>query len=40
MGACLKRCKAEGLDREGVLFQLATTVEGVYVPQFYDSPGG
>ncbi len=40
VGQCLKQCRAEGLDREAVLFRLATTVEGVYVPQFYDSPAG
>ncbi len=37
---CLRQCRAEGLDREATLFRLATTVEGVYVPQFYDAPGG
>lgn len=37
---CLRQCRAEGLDRESTLFRLATTVEGVYVPQFYDAPGG
>lgn len=40
IGRCLKACRAEGLDRETTLFRLATTVEGVYVPQFYDSPPG
>lgn len=40
VGQCLKQCREEGLDREGVLYRLATTVEGVYVPQFYDSPAG
>jgi hypothetical protein len=36
IGECLKRCKAEGLDREATLFTLATTVEGIYVPMFYE----
>ena len=40
MGECLKQCRAERLDREGTLLRLATTVEGVYVPQFYESPAG
>ena len=33
IGRCLQKCKAEGLDREMTLFRLATTVDGVYVPQ-------
>ena len=40
VGECLKQCRAERLDREGTLLRLATTVEGVYVPQFYESPAG
>ncbi|GAB4820873.1 hypothetical protein N2152v2_007919 [Parachlorella kessleri] len=40
IGHCLKQCRAEGLDREAVLFRLATSVEGVYVPQFYEAPRG
>ena len=38
IGECLKACRAEGLDRAGVLLRLATSVEGVYVPQFYEAP--
>ena len=38
--AAAPQCKAERLDREGTLDRLATTVEGVYVPQFYESPAG
>lgn len=37
---CLKECKALGLSRDATLFRLATTVPGVYVPQFYDAPNG
>lgn len=33
IGQCLQRCRAERLDRDGTLYRLATTVEGVYVPQ-------
>ena len=33
IGQCLQRCKAERLDREATLLRLATSVEGVYVPQ-------
>ncbi|PSC72413.1 Radical SAM domain [Micractinium conductrix] len=40
IGQCLRRCRAAGLDRDSTLFSLATQVEGVYVPQFYDAPGG
>ena len=40
IGQCLQRCRGEGLDREATLFALATTVPGVYVPQFYDAPEG
>lgn len=40
IGECLKKCKKQGFDRETTLFKLATTVEGVYVPQFYDAPSG
>lgn len=40
IGWCLKWCRAQQLDREETLFQLATTVDGVYVPQFYDAPEG
>lgn len=40
IGECLKRCKREKLNREETLYQLATTVEGVYAPRFYDSPPG
>ena len=40
IGACLRQCRLEGLDRVGALHRLATTVEGVYVPQFYDPPKG
>jgi radical SAM superfamily enzyme YgiQ (UPF0313 family) len=40
IGDCLRQCRLEGLDREGTLFRLATTVDGVYVPQFYDPPKG
>lgn len=40
IGECLKQCKAEGLDRVETLFRLATSVDGVYVPQFYQSIEG
>lgn len=40
IGQCLRQCRAEALDRESTLFRLATTVDGIYVPQFYDAPGG
>ena len=40
IGQCLRQCRAEGLDRDATLYRLATSVEGVYVPQFYDAPGG
>ena len=39
-GQCLQRCRAEALDRDATLLRLATTVEGVYVPQFYEAPNG
>lgn len=39
-GQCLRACKAEGLDREATLYRLASTVQGVYVPQFYDALDG
>lgn len=40
IGRCLARCKARGLDREETLYALATEVEGIYVPRFYEAPGG
>ncbi|GIL66252.1 hypothetical protein Vafri_19868 [Volvox africanus] len=40
IGQCLKRCIADGLDRRSTLLRLATQVEGVYVPQFYEAPRG
>lgn len=40
IGQCLRRCRADGLDRESTLHRLATEVEGVYVPQFYQAPDG
>lgn len=40
IGTCLKQCRSEGLNRDATLFRLATCVEGVYVPQFYDSLEG
>jgi radical SAM superfamily enzyme YgiQ (UPF0313 family) len=40
IGQSLKRSRTAGLDRETTLFNLATEVEGVYVPQFYDAPAG
>jgi hypothetical protein len=40
IGECLKQCKADRLDRVETLFRLATSVEGVYVPQFYQSIEG
>ena len=40
IGESLKRSRKAQLDRETTLFKLATEVEGVYVPQFYDSPAG
>ena len=40
IGQCLRRCREQQLDRETTLFKLATEVEGVYVPQFYDAPAG
>mmetsp|Transcript_11804 Transcript_11804/g.28601 ORF Transcript_11804/g.28601 Transcript_11804/m.28601 type:complete len:1155 (-) Transcript_11804:126-3590(-) len=40
IGECLKRCKREKLNREETLFRLATEVDGVYAPRFYDSPPG
>ena len=40
IGQCLRACRAERLDREATLFRLATSVEGVYVPQFYQAPEG
>jgi len=40
IGRCLQTCKADGLDRVETLFRLCTTVRGVYVPMFYDSPPG
>eukprot|EP00884_Botryococcus_braunii_P013746 jgi/Botrbrau1/22372/Bobra.0002s0049.1 len=39
-GMCLRACKAEGLDREETLYRLASSVRGVYVPQFYGAPAG
>ncbi len=36
IATCLKQCKQEQLDRDATLFRLATTVKGVYVPQFYE----
>jgi hypothetical protein len=38
IGQCLRACRAEGLSRDATLMRLATTVEGVYVPQFYEAP--
>jgi hypothetical protein len=35
IGRCLQACRAERLDREATLFRLATTVDGVYVPQVW-----
>lgn len=40
IGQCLRRCRADRLDREATLHRLATEVEGVYVPQFYQPPDG
>ncbi|KAG2437314.1 hypothetical protein HXX76_005971 [Chlamydomonas incerta] len=40
IGQCLKSCVADGLDRRSSLLRLATQVEGVYVPQFYEAPPG
>eukprot|EP01023_Acetabularia_acetabulum_P064377 TRINITY_DN8307_c0_g1_i6.p1 TRINITY_DN8307_c0_g1~~TRINITY_DN8307_c0_g1_i6.p1 ORF type:complete len:1053 (+),score=178.71 TRINITY_DN8307_c0_g1_i6:266-3160(+) len=40
IGKCLETCKQQKLNRLDTLFQLATKVQGVYVPQFYDSPPG
>eukprot|EP00898_Chlorokybus_atmophyticus_P001515 jgi/Chlat1/2364/Chrsp17S02639 len=40
IGQCLKGCKAKGLSRIETLYRLATTVKGVYVPQFYEAPAG
>jgi radical SAM-linked protein len=40
IGRCLQICRDHALDRETTLFTLATTVEGVYVPQFYDALAG
>lgn len=40
IGNCLRTCREESLDRDSTLFRLSTTVEGVYVPQFYASPEG
>ncbi|GLC42030.1 hypothetical protein PLESTB_001060800 [Pleodorina starrii] len=40
IGNCLKACAAEGLDRRSTLLRLAVSVEGVYVPQFYEAPEG
>jgi len=36
IGHCLRRCKADRLNREDTLFRLATEVKGIYVPMFYD----
>jgi radical SAM superfamily enzyme YgiQ (UPF0313 family) len=36
IGHCLRRCKADRLNREDTLYRLATEVKGVYVPMFYD----
>jgi hypothetical protein len=38
IGQCLEGCRADRLDREGTLLRLASTVDGVYVPQFYEAP--
>lgn len=40
IGQSLRRSRAQKLDRDTTLYNLATEVEGVYVPQFYDSPPG
>lgn len=40
IGQCLRQCRAEGLDRDATLYRLATSVDGVYVPQFYEAPDG
>jgi radical SAM superfamily enzyme YgiQ (UPF0313 family) len=40
IAVCLQRCKSQGLDRDATLFQLATTVPGVYVPAYYEAPEG
>ncbi len=40
IGQCLRACKAARLSRVETLFRLATQVEGVYVPQFYQAPEG
>eukprot|EP01025_Chloroclados_australasicus_P029818 TRINITY_DN2979_c0_g2_i1.p1 TRINITY_DN2979_c0_g2~~TRINITY_DN2979_c0_g2_i1.p1 ORF type:complete len:1046 (-),score=65.80 TRINITY_DN2979_c0_g2_i1:547-3684(-) len=37
---CLKQCKQNKYTRNNTLYQLATQVKGVYVPQFYDCPPG
>ena len=37
IGGCLKQCRRERLTRRETLYRLATTVVGVYVPQFYDT---
>eukprot|EP00959_Pyramimonas_sp_CCMP1952_P034148 715731-Pyramimonas_sp.AAC.1 len=37
---CTTKCKEEKLSRVETLFRLCTSVEGVYVPMFYDSPPG
>jgi radical SAM superfamily enzyme YgiQ (UPF0313 family) len=40
IGDCLKKCKRERCNREETLFRLATEVEGIYAPRFYDAPPG
>lgn len=40
IGACLRGCRSDGLSRDEALFRLATTVRGVYVPQFYEPAEG
>ena len=40
IGDCLKKCKKERCNREETLFRLATEVEGIYAPRFYDAPPG
>ncbi|KXZ41222.1 hypothetical protein GPECTOR_638g746 [Gonium pectorale] len=40
IGRCLQACRSKGLDRRSTLLQLARSVEGVYVPQFYEAPQG
>ncbi|CAG9463997.1 unnamed protein product [Pedinophyceae sp. YPF-701] len=40
IATCLKQCKRERLSRSDTLLRLATTVAGVYVPQFYQKMQG